>query len=296
MAAILKTELNPQFERLSAALVDAETRLRSAKNAGADANRIAVCDGLIQKARSAIGRGGIWRAAAREYFAWDCIAQFERQMVHLVGDPERQMIWLATCEEAQEKLGGHRRAAVERIMERVGESVASAPEVEAALAQVQTSAQNSYFKIGQLRRQIVFVGLFLLALIFGVLLATGMGSFERFWPALDQKLQFGTLLGLVGGVLSIAFSVSRTDEKAKIPKLRTSFEVMLVRPLIGASLALPGVLIADSGLIRIAGIDDRLWLIGIVCFMAGFSERWFLGLVEGLEKRSAQGKEAGGGK
>jgi hypothetical protein len=288
------TVFSPQFERLSAALVDSETRLANARNAGADPSRIELCEGLLDKARSAIGRGGLWRAAPREFFAWDCIAQFDRQMVHLVGEAELQAIWLATREEALEKLAGHRRKAVEQIIERVGRSSASASDVEAALAQVQTSSQNLYYKIGELRRQIVFAGVFLLVLIFCVLVATGFESFERFWPALDRKLQFGTLLGLVGGVLSVAFSVSRTDEKAKIPKLRTSLEVMLVRPLIGASLALPVVLLADSGLVAIGGITDRLWLVGVACFLAGFSERWFLGIVEGLEKRPAQpsGKEA----
>jgi hypothetical protein len=297
-AELRRMVILPQFERLAAALVDAETRLACARNSSKDATRIELCQGLLEQARSAIGSGGVWRAAPREFLAWDCLAQFDRQMLHLVSQEELHSIWLSVKAEADEKLTGHRKRAVADIVEHANKAALTVSSVEAALRHLQTHSQNQYYKLGQLRRQIGYVGVFLLVLILGLLLAAGFETFERFWPALDRKLQLGTLLGLVGGVLSVAFTVSRTDEKAKIPKLLASSEVMLVRPLIGASLALPVALFADSGLISVAGINERAWLVAIACFLAGFSERWFLGLVEGLEKRTAQASErkAGDGK
>ena len=39
---------------------------------------------------------------------------------------------------------------------------------------------------------------------------------------------------------------------------------------------------------RIVGVD-KAYLGAIACFLAGFSERWFLGLMEGLERRDGGG-------
>lgn len=280
--------LKPRLERLTAALVDSESRLACIRRNNNDQARIGVCERLLREIRSAIESMPAWHADEREFFAWDCVGQFDRQMVYLVDERERQAIWLCAIHEAGEKLGGHRKKAVERLIESVGDGAAPAATVEAALKQIQAQSQNQYYRIAQLRRQIFYVGLFLLVMIVGVVVAARMHWLERLWPNLDQTLELGMLLGLVGGVLSLAFTVSRTDETAKIPKVRMSFQVALARPIIGAALALPVVLIVDSGLITVAGVEKK-WLVAIASFLAGFSERWFLGIMEGLEKKARVG-------
>ena len=100
---------------------------------------------------------------------------------------------------------------------------------------------------------------------------------------LDRSLVTGTLLGLTGGVLSLAFTVARTNTRAKIPVMQESIQVAHMRPPIGAAVALPVILILEAEVVTMPQISKR-WLIPIACFLAGFSERWFLGLVTGAEK------------
>ena len=58
--------------------------------------------------------------------------------------------------------------------------------------------------------------------------------------------------GLLGGVLSVAYSVVRSNPTRRIPEVRSSFAVMMVRPVIGAAIALPILFFLEAGLI----VDD----------------------------------------
>jgi hypothetical protein len=279
--------------RLKAAIVDAEARLQWAKAAGRDAVRTRLCDELLEQARVAVKSTRLWNGDSREFFAWDCIAQFDRQMLHLVDEQDLRPIWLSLLAEAQEKCSGHRKQAVAEIARQVDNGGLTRSAVETVLQHLQTTSQNQYYKIGRLKQQIIWAGWVLLILILLVLYWASRGLFEVYGPGLGSQVALGTLLGWVGGVLSVALSVTSADEKAKIPKLVSSFRVSLVRPLIGAALALPVILVVNSGLIQIGGVDQK-WVAAIACLLAGFSERWFLGVMTGLEQRVAvtPGKEA----
>lgn len=273
--------------------MDAEARLEWAEALGRDEVRARLCRELLEQARSAVESLRFWNADSSEFFAWDCIAQFDRHMLYLVDDGELMSQWLSLLAEAQEKCSGHRRHAVAEIAKQVETSGLTRPAVEAVLQHLQTTSQNQYYKIGRLKQQIFWAGGILLALILLVLLSASRGHFEVYGPEFGSEVALGTLLGWVGGVLSVALTVTSADEKAKIPKLVSSFRVSLVRPLIGAALALPVILIVKSKLIQIGGVD-QMWVAAIACIVAGFSERWFLGVMTGLEKQAAVmlGKEA----
>jgi hypothetical protein len=275
-----------RFVRLRAALVEAEARLEWAQASGGDEVRIKLCGELLEQARSAVESAGLWDADAREYFAWDCLAQFDRQMLHLVGDKDLMSIWLSLVAEAQEKCSGHRKKAIADIAEQVKTVGPTRSAVEAVMQHLQTTSQNLYYKIDRLQRQIFWAGALLLALILYVLFAASFNLFDAYGPDFGSKIALGTIVGWVGGVLSVAFTVTNANEKTKIPKLVSSFRVSLARPLIGAALALPVVLVVDSGLITIGKIDSK-WVVAIACFLAGFSERWFLGVMAGIEKQAA---------
>jgi hypothetical protein len=282
--------------RLKAALVDAEARLEWAEASGRDEVRTRLCGELLEQARSAVKDASAWNADSREFFVWDCVAQFDRQMLHLIDDEDLKATWLSLLAEAQEKCSGHRKQAVAEIAKQVETSGLTRPAVEAVLQHLQTTSQNQYYKIGRLKQQIFWAGGILFSLILLVLLLASRGHLEVYGQEFGSEVALGTLLGWVGGVLSVALTVTSTNEKAKIPKLVSSFRVSLVRPLIGAALALPVILIVKSKLIQIGGID-QMWVAAIACIVAGFSERWFLGVMTGLEKQAAVilGKEGGRG-
>jgi hypothetical protein len=273
------------MNRLAAALVEADARLGQLAATSADPVRVAACAELLAQARSAATARAFGISRPREYLAWDCLAQFSRQLVYLMPKDELAALWLSLKAEGKEKLSGHRREAVQEIVDVAGKSVPGPGTVATVLEHLQTTAQNRYHKLDEQRRQINWVGGFLVCLVIGLLITTGLHRFRDVSPTLDEALRLGMLLGIVGGVLSVAFTITRADEKVKIPALRSSFEVMLVRPLVGAALALPVVLIVESGAITITGLG-KPWLVPVACFLAGFSERWFLGLMEGLEKKA----------
>jgi hypothetical protein len=210
-------------------------------------------------------------------------------MVYLISDSELGALWPSLKAEAAVKLKGHRKKAVEDLALRTGRSAPARADVAEVLRQLHSTSQNYYHKIEQLRRQMSLVGLFLLVLVLGLLLAAGLGSLLGFSQPVSDVLALGTLLGLTGGVLSLAFTIARTDVTGSIPAVRTSFEVAAVRPLIGAAMALPIIVIFESGVVAVSGIDKK-WIIAMGCLLAGFSERWFLGLVEGLEQKTGDGK------
>lgn len=277
-----------QSARIAAALVEAESRLAQV---GQDVHpaRRAACEALLARTRGVMTNGRFGPNAAAAYLAWDCLQQFDREMVHLVSADERTAIWRSALAESKEKLSGHRLEAVNQIADG-SKSGSLAPEtVASVMKHLHTKAQNLHLNVDQLRLQIMWVGFFLLLVVVGVAGIARFGAFAKFSPTLDNTIMLGTLAGFLGGVLSVAFTVARTDERAKIPAVRSAFEIALVRPLLGAALALPVVLLVDAGVVSLPGVD-KAYLGAIACFLAGFSERWFLGLVEGLERRETKAK------
>lgn len=68
--------LKPRLERLTAALVDSESRLACIRRDDGNQARIDVCERLLREVRTAIESMPAWHADEREFFAWDCVGQF----------------------------------------------------------------------------------------------------------------------------------------------------------------------------------------------------------------------------
>jgi hypothetical protein len=314
-----------RLQRLEAAVVDAEKRLDRLGENGTDASRIKICRELIEEAEQAAEARRGWLARPREYLAWDCLAQFDRHMVYLLGASERAALWESLRAEADEKLGGHRKRAVQglsqkvpaaldlealwasvraersekldtpceeavhRLITRAKDSPPPAELVCEVMRLLQTTSQNMYHKIDQLQSQITYATIFLVVLVVMLLSGAAIRIYLDWSSGVERTLLLGTLMGLTGGVLSLAFTVTRSDASAKIPAMRTSFEVACIRPFIGAAIALPVILIFESGVINIPA-TDKFWVVAVACFLAGFSERWFLGLVEKVQNKAGDGK------
>ena len=308
------------LERLEAAVIDAKYRLAALNDKDPSATQIALCDHLINEAEQAAFASRRRRDRPREYIAWDCLAQFDRYMVHSMDASERAPLWTSLLAEAEHKLNGHRKEAVlkhtkthpatldlesvwrsiktekeemsnasgeeaaQSLMAAAKESVPSADLVCSVMKLLQTESQNSYHKIGQIKRQVDFVALLLLILVAGLLCSEGVRIYNGWSGDIDRAVLLGMLMGLIGGILSLTFTVIRSDAGRKIPTMRTQFEVALIRPLVGAVMALPVILILEAGVVSIPWADKN-WVVALAGFLAGFSERWFLGLVEGLENR-----------
>ena len=88
------------------------------------------------------------------------------------------------------------------------------------------------------------------------------------------------LLGLFGALISIAVSLANTQDSGKrLPEHIASTNVTLARPVFGAGFAVAIYLAMNSGVVSLFHGDPKAF--ALAAFLAGFSERWFLGIVSG---------------
>jgi hypothetical protein len=85
-------------------------------------------------------------------------------------------------------------------------------------------------------------------------------------------------MGFFGGLVSFAFNWLRADLSARSPDLRTQRWLSFARPMIGAAVAVPIVLFVEAGLINLGQLSPALVL--ALCFVGGFSERWFVARID----------------
>ena len=256
------------------------------------------CGRLLEQARESLSEGE-WDGA------WECVQEVEREMLVTLSSAERKARWISAIEEAKEKLNNWRKSAAAELAagkpNRPGKadapSAAEGRKAEASaddgdddlaglrevLVHIHSKSQNTYGNIRRLRNQLNIAALCVTVMVLGILVLNDLEFFNALGPAFGKELPVAVLVGLLGGVLSVAYSVARSDPKQKIPEIRASFMMTLARPVIGAAVALPVLLFVASQVLK---VDDqtRSWMILSLCFIAGFSERWFLGVVEKQEK------------
>ena len=97
-------------------------------------------------------------------------------------------------------------------------------------------------------------------------------------------LTWAALLGALGGLLSALRTLTRSAAR-KIPAHLAGWPVTLVRPVIGAVAGIAAWLIIATGVVTVVAELKQLAPL-VAAFFAGFSERYFLSLVPGAEKRA----------
>jgi hypothetical protein len=150
---------------------------------------------------------------------------------------------------------------------------------------LRVAAQNKQHKLELFERTVPWLLTILAAVVVVTLTVPGFILISN-WPdpflEWAKALVLGILAGALGGILSMAFSLGRADISAKIPDMRLSWRVTAMRPLLGATVAIPVLVFVKIGYVKLADFDG-LPAVLVFCFLAGFSERWFLGVMEGLD-------------
>jgi hypothetical protein len=259
-----------------------------------------MCGRLLKQAKEAFAMGDVDSA-----YIW--ANELEREMLVTLSDEELQAKLLSAKEEASEKLTKWRASTVPKLLsaseaagERRGEVTAQRKEtplspsrqsrlvtlgtLKEIMLHLHSNSQNLYRNMRQLRFQLTIASLSVTVMVLAMLVLNEMGFFEALGRQMQERLPMAILSGLLGGVLSVAYTVARVDPKQKIPEVKASFLVTVVRPIIGAAVALPVLALIESGLLSLPD-SQRLWVVLTFCFLAGFSERWFLGIMEKLEKQ-----------
>jgi hypothetical protein len=278
----------PQQVRLRAALLDAQRRLASAKaKLGNSATATAVLLAsakCVQKAEEEARRSAF-------YSAWDCMHQFDSEMLAAMDAEELDAHWISLMAEGQEKLTGWRSKTAIELIKQFGEKKPVPLAIVRVLqSHLATTAQNRQFKMHLFDQSIPILTGFLLIVVLGVL---GTAIYVKYYGGLlysqdwASALTLGIAAGALGGLLSMAFSLGRVNMSAKTPDIQLSGLVTSMRPILGAAVAIPVLIFVESKYIRIGGFEPPLSTFAF-CFLAGFSERWFLGLMERFESESSK--------
>ncbi|MDA2937600.1 hypothetical protein MYX75_04975 [Acidobacteria bacterium AH-259-A15] len=232
------------------------------------------CRQYVEKAKDALQRCKIDEA-------WASLNEAERVEVGLLDPAVRKVKVTSLREECKTKLKSWRKAAAGKLLPTNSKDV-SIDAMREALWHRNTHSENEYFKIRLLNRQLFTIGLFVIGVLvlmyvlrqdFRFLSSDSQATFIEFLPVI-------ILAGLLGGTLSAAISVTRAKRGRKIPEVRRSFKVTLIRPFVGAGSAVAVYFFLRAGLIAglIGPIDN--WKVVAFCLLAGFSEQWFLQVVK----------------
>lgn len=162
-----------------------------------------------------------------------------------------------------------------------------------AVAHQNTLVRNDHRKTDKTRWQLAWLGFIVWVL---VLIAF---CFAIKVP-LPDDLQFKNLLpiciylGLLGGFVSSAITQRTADRKTRVPEIEVSFYAALARGALGAATSIPVYILFKAGLIHVGSAADKSagWGLLLLCFLAGFSERWFLSSVTSVAGDDKKGGES----
>jgi hypothetical protein len=152
--------------------------------------------------------------------------------------------------------------------------------------QLATTLQNGQFKLELLQRDVLpvvrwmLIGVIALALGFAAVVFA-VDRYVMFEPW-AKAIVLGVPAGALGAIVSMAFALGRADLNARIPELRFSNIVTGIRPLLGAAVAIPILVLVQADAIKLSSLKEPAAIFAL-CFLGGWSERWFLTLMEGLE-------------
>ena len=218
---------------------------------------------------------------------WNHIYLVDLELLPKLSDADLEARLISLEEECDHKLSGWRKEASRQLAE--GANGAARATLQARVAEmmvhIHRRAGNTYYKIDQHSRRVNIVFVLALLIVIGALTANFFGLFSNLSDRIQQDLPLAILSGLFGGVLSVAFRVLESDGSKKIPDSIRDANRTWLRPIIGAALAVPVLLFLESDLLTLGG-DQRTWALLAASFLAGFSERWFLGIVQGIERKT----------
>jgi hypothetical protein len=270
-----------QSAALEATLLDSARALRALHERSALADgelhdMLGRCDALLERANEAA-------RAQRTYVAWDCLQQIERERVLALSDDERRTELALVLAESRSLLGGWRQDATEALAASARGHAPSVAVLQGLLRNVHAARQEQRQRVALVRQQLPVLATMLIAAVafFGGWAL--LGGFD--WLARDDVevtvgmiLVSGVLMGYFGGLVSFAFNWLRADLSARSPDLRTQRWLSFARPVIGAAVAVPIVLFVEAGLINLGQLSPALVL--VLCFLGGFSERWFVARID----------------
>lgn len=130
-------------------------------------------------------------------------------------------------------------------------------------------------RAGQKCRYLNALAPVLLGLQAGLVIAINYFAADQVWKAVAVAGTAGALGAALSGTIRIR------DDLRDLDDLRSFWPAIRLQPLVGATAGLVVVLLMESGTLDIGSDDSRHWAgRALLAFVAGFSEPFFLGLVQ----------------
>lgn len=259
---------------------------------------------LLVSARAALARGD-----AEE--GWQCLSAARRLTLFGLQDKDLRAEADALRQEAQKIGPSWRATAITQLLElgaapqprssrgvQNGNPSPSSYAVHKAMEIRDENFNNQYFKLDLLASQLKLLSLILWLAFAAFMLVLIAPAFEplRQLPLLGsthgsapdaRTALLISLFGIVGASFSALLSTARIDPKGRIPERLSQHALTISRAVMGAPAALLAVLFLQTGLLKVDGLDAaNVFLILLVAFAAGFSERLVVRAVESVSGES----------
>lgn len=261
-------------QRLASALDDAERRLL-----GLDPKTpVAIaCQRCLNLART--------HAQGKKFFAaWDNLHQFDDEYLAALDEEKRKTVWIDLIAEAEAKLTKWRLQAVmtlNKVTEKDSDFVPSVSNLQCVRRHLAAQAQNQQMKSALINQRVPFVLILSVIIMGSFLVAAMLGVFDGLNPELRQTIPITALCGLLGAMASITLTIRALDLGRVVPEFKERWPAPLLRLVLGPLCALPVVFLISAGALKIGGMSTA-WMAAVFGLAAGFSERWFMTVIEGL--------------
>jgi len=281
-AADLERSRDVHAATLETALLDAARLLQALRDRHGAADSAG--GPTLDRCEALLAQAGAAARAGREFIAWDCLQQAERERVPLLSDDERRAECVLALAESRSQLDGWPQSAAEALAASNGDLPGVAA-LQALLRNLHAARQERRLRLALVRQQLPMLATLLVGTVLFLGLWSLLGGFD--WLARDDvevtvgmMLVSGVLLGYFGGLVSFAFDWLRTDLTSRGPDLRTLRWLAFSRPMVGAAVAVPIVLFFEAGLVNVGDLSPALIL--ALCFFGGFAERRFVARLDRL--------------
>lgn len=262
---IFKRNRNQQ-RRLSATIETLELEIKTSNNPyGAD---------ILHEAKKSL--------ASYDYdAAWKKIHLLKRELVGRLSADEIMLKSIALKEEANDKLEGWRRAAIQEVLQ----GDATKEKLQHAMSIMDEHFDNLFHKTSLARGHVILLLLVLMLKVAAILVFKQAFFVQELSEEFSIQMIFPAMLfGAIGSTFSGVISVAKAT-KVKIPEQKANFFYQLIRVLLGAVTGLIIYFIITAQITDVLNVEaSQFERVLIYCFIAGFSEDYLLMLVDKAKK------------
>jgi 8-oxo-dGTP diphosphatase len=244
--------------------------------------------GLLDQARQAADNGDIDRG-------WRFLQAARRVNLPATGSPELVAAAVSIREEAAKKLGSWRKEAVETLLPKGTSSLTLGDVYEAAWLRDEHS-NNQAYKDGLGRSSAMRLAVLLFMALLSLFWSARGGYLEAaIKPLTPDVFNFKALVGVavvgfLGAVVSAITDVAKPGAPTRIPELVSTLRITILRLLMGPASAIFLYFVTQTELaqhIFASAVTKGGYIILVISFVAGFSERLVLRVVESFGEKSS---------